>query len=480
VQWRLVKLISAVTWRSVESDDTAPAEDGPVLLVANHFGGAADAVVLMDVLPRRPRILADDKIWTVPVAGQMMQWLGAIPVHRGRGGEGSDNADMFAECHEALGQGEMLLIFPEGITRDEPSIGKVRSGAARIALGARSAGVRGLRIVPVGLHYDDKAAFRSSVYVRRGDVIDLDAEVDAALGGGAAPEGEHERVELLTELIDRRLREAAPDFSDWRQARALQLCAEAFLRTLEPTEAVPAGLRNRLAAWLARRADSAELVELGEGYRRGLSHAGVSDTWAAEGGRRLNLHSLWVLLGWLLMLPYALLGIVMCGVPILLTWLVSKLRLAPAVVASILPLAGALLFALTAVVWMVLGYRVDRLTGLTAAPVAFGVSFAALMLVSERAHLWLTGLHNRVFGLRHHGHRLSEQRNRMVAAVCDEVLGALGQQDPTKPSPSSSSSPSSSPSPPVSSPPVSLQSSVSARLLEPEPKRPEPGGGGAP
>jgi 1-acyl-sn-glycerol-3-phosphate acyltransferase len=440
VQWRLVKLISAVTWRNVESDDTDRATEGPVLLVANHFGGAADAVVLMDVLPRRPRILADDKIWTIPVARQIMQWLGAIPVHRGRGHEGSDNTDMFAECHRTLGEGEMLLIFPEGITRDEPSIGEVRSGAARIALGAREAGVRGLRIVPVGLHYDDKAAFRSSVYVRQGEVIDLDAEVDhvlAAAPAAGAPSGdgasgmEHEHVEQLTELIEDRLREAAPDFSDWQQARALQLCAEAFLRTLAPTLAVPAGLRNRLAAWLARRADAPELVELGEGYRRGLSHAGLSDTWAAEGARRVNLHSLWVLLGWLLMLPYALLGIVMCGVPIVLTWLVSKLRLAPAVVASILPLAGALIFAVSAVVWMVLGFRIDRVNGLVAAPVAFAVSFTALMLVSERAHLWLTGLHNRVFSLRHHGHRLSDQRRQLVETVGAEVIEALGGRAPS-------------------------------------------------
>jgi 1-acyl-sn-glycerol-3-phosphate acyltransferase len=443
VQWRLVKLISAVTWRNVESDDADATEEGPVLLVANHFGGAADAVVLMDVLPRRPRILADDKIWTIPVARQVMQWLGAIPVHRGRGHEGADNTDMFAECHAALGEGEMLLIFPEGITREEPSIGQVRSGAARIALGARQAGVRGLRIVPVGLHYDDKAAFRSSVYVRRGDVIDLDAEVHAAMAAGSdadtdgdassadAPASQHERVEQLTELIEGRLREAAPDFADWREARALQLCAEAFLRTLEPTSAVPAGLRNRLAAWLARRTDASELVELGEGYRRALSHAGLSDTWAAEGGRRLNLHSLWVLLGWLLMLPYALLGILMCGVPILLTWLVSKLRLAPAVVASILPLAGALIFAVSAVVWMVLGFGIDRVNGLVAAPVAFAVSFTALMLVSERAHLWLTGLHNRVFTLSHHGHRLSDQRRELVEAVGADVVEALGGTPPS-------------------------------------------------
>ena len=425
VQWRLVKLISGVTWRAVESDDTAATESGPVLLVANHFGGAADAVVLMDVLPRRPRILADDQIWTVLVARQMMEWLGAIPVHRGHGHEGSDNTDMFSECHTALAEGDMLLIFPEGITRDEPSIGKVRTGAARIAIGAHDAGVRGLRIVPVGIHYDDKAAFRSSVYVHTGQVIDVDREVQEALAEPGETDEEHVEVDALTDLIERRLREAAPDFSDWRQARSLQLASEAFLRTLQPDSPVPAGLRNRLASWLAHRDDSAGLADLAGGYRKALAHSGLADGWAAEGGRRVNLHSLWVLFAWLVMLPYAALGAVLCGAPMVLTWLLSKLRLAPAMMATVLPLAGAILFGITWIVWLVFGYQQGEMAGLLAAGVVFPVSFMALMLVTERAHLWLTGLHNRVFSVGHHGHRLAAQRRELVDAVAGEVLADL-------------------------------------------------------
>ena len=84
-QARIVAAIARLTWREVDSNDISPTAQGPVLLVANHFGGAADAIVLMSVLPRRPRILADDSIWRFPVARQVMEWLGAVPVHRGRG-----------------------------------------------------------------------------------------------------------------------------------------------------------------------------------------------------------------------------------------------------------------------------------------------------------------------------------------------------------------------------------------------------------
>jgi len=109
VQLRLVDAIRALTWREVEAGDLSATESGPVLLVSNHFGGAADAIVLMSVLPRRPRILADDTIWRYPVARQAMEWLGAIPVHRGRSrtGEeahgGTDNTDMFASSHRGSG-----------------------------------------------------------------------------------------------------------------------------------------------------------------------------------------------------------------------------------------------------------------------------------------------------------------------------------------------------------------------------------------
>ena len=328
LQLRLVDAIRALTWREVAAGDLAPTESGPVLLVSNHFGGAADAIVLMSVLPRRPRILADDTIWRYPVARQVMEWLGAIPVHRGRsrtGGEahsGADNTDMFASSHEALAEGESVLIFPEGITREEPSIGEVKSGAARIALGALTAGVEGLRIVPVGIHYDDKAAFRSSVYVRRGEPIDLDALVaEAGLDPSADPEilTDRQSVEELTRMIEDRLRASAPNYDDWRQARSLQSASEAFLRALAPDRSVPIGLRDRLASWLAAHDESDQVEDAATRYRSELERNGLDDAWAVEGEGGLRWRNVAKVLTWVLMLPYRLLGLVAQSEPVALT-----------------------------------------------------------------------------------------------------------------------------------------------------------------
>jgi 1-acyl-sn-glycerol-3-phosphate acyltransferase len=464
---RLVDAVAWITWREVAIDDLAATDEGPVLLVANHFGGLSDAIVLMSVLPRRPRILADDAIWKVPVARQVMEWVGAIPVHRGHSGT-TDNADMFAAAHDALADGELVLIFPEGITREEPSIGRVRSGAARIAIGAQDAGVSGIRIVPAGIHYDDKAAFRSVVYVREGQPIDLDRELAALpaaappppaapdVADPAVPDGaeltsaaevespvanadadadatEREEVERLTGLIAERLRDSAPDYDDWREARALQMAAEVFLRTLEPDEPVPVGLRDRLGAWLAERPGVQQIEDAGDAYRTALSQVGATDAWAVHGSAKLNRRRLLTTITWFLMVPYALMGLIAWSVPSVLTWLVSRTRLAPAVMATVLPIVALVLFAITTGVWMWVGWRWDESSGLVTAVIVLPITFAALALVIERGLLWLRWLRNRVVTLGGRGRRLGDLRAEVVRAVADQVAAELERS--TSPAP---------------------------------------------
>ncbi len=174
---KLVSCLARAAYRDVEyyAPESVPP-DAPQLTVSNHFGGFADGLILLHVLPRRPGIVARDVIWKVPVAGRLMSWFGGIPVHKPEDRDSpTSNDEMFRSCYEALRGGGHILIFPEGVTRDEPSIAPVKTGAARISLGARETGVGGLRILPVGIHYEDKAALRSRVFVNAGRPLDLDA-----------------------------------------------------------------------------------------------------------------------------------------------------------------------------------------------------------------------------------------------------------------------------------------------------------------
>ena len=59
-----------------------------------------------------------------------MNWVGGIPVHKPEDrGDASDNDRMFASCYRAHDEGGDILIFPEGVMRNEPSIARVKTGA---------------------------------------------------------------------------------------------------------------------------------------------------------------------------------------------------------------------------------------------------------------------------------------------------------------------------------------------------------------
>ena len=154
---RILKNIAGLAvrliYRSVEvrqrDGETAA---GPQLSVSNHFGGFADALIQAYALDRVPRFIARDVIWRYPVAKQGMGLVRAIPTHKPEDKGPAGNDQMFGSTYEALGEGDLVMIFPEGITVDDPSIARVKTGAARIALGARASGVKGIQIIPSGIH----------------------------------------------------------------------------------------------------------------------------------------------------------------------------------------------------------------------------------------------------------------------------------------------------------------------------------------
>jgi hypothetical protein len=108
----------------------------------------------------------------------------------------------------------VVLVFPEGISHDAPAIAPLRTGAARMALMAHDAGVEALRVVAVGLTYEEKERPRSRVLVRIGEPLDVGRWLGAN-GSDAA---------TLTAEIDARLRLVTLNFATAERARrAVQL-----------------------------------------------------------------------------------------------------------------------------------------------------------------------------------------------------------------------------------------------------------------
>jgi hypothetical protein len=317
-----------------------------------------------------------------------------IPVHKAAdGGARASNDEMFASAYRALGDRDLVLIFPEGVTQDVPHMAEVRTGAARIVLGAQASGVQGIHILPMGVHYEDKAGFRSRALVNVGPPIDLDEWVRerAPVVGGA---DDRDAVRDLTALVNDRLRHVAPDFPDWEQAHALETVAEVLLTDVDPSPSPPMqyGDRELLAARLNRVAEPqrGDLVTSGAQYRAALQAAGTSDgaiaTAATPPPRSwgwLRDMLLVVLLG-----PFALFGLMAAAMPLLLVVIASRLRIAPAVRATVVPGLALLLFLGE---WILFAFQSGE-EGITlglAALVLFPFFVASLLLVVERvALLW--------------------------------------------------------------------------------------------
>jgi 1-acyl-sn-glycerol-3-phosphate acyltransferase len=148
----------------------------PVIFVLNHPNALVDPVFLFCLAPRRVSFLAKSPLFRMPVLGYFIRALDSLPVYR-RKDEGEDitrNEETFVAARKLLASGGTIGICPEGVSHNEKRLLPIKTGAARIALGAVSTGeVTNLKIVPAGLYYTSKTQFRSSVLLYFGAPIDV-------------------------------------------------------------------------------------------------------------------------------------------------------------------------------------------------------------------------------------------------------------------------------------------------------------------
>src|SRR6266513_269263 len=146
----------------------------PVIFVLNHPNALVDPAFLLCLAPRRVSFLAKAPLFGTPMLSFFVRALDSLPVYR-RQDEGEDvsrNREMFVAARKLLAKGGTIGICPEGVSHDEPRLRPIKTGAARIALGAVSTGeVAELKIVPAGLYYTSKTKFRSAVLLYFGNPI---------------------------------------------------------------------------------------------------------------------------------------------------------------------------------------------------------------------------------------------------------------------------------------------------------------------
>ena len=105
-------------------------QQGPAIIAANH-NSHLDTLVLMSLYPLtklhkiRPVAAADYFLRNPVVAWICLHLIGIIPFNRS--GQGNKNS-LFADCHAALDNGDILILFPEGSRGDPEKLSRIKKG----------------------------------------------------------------------------------------------------------------------------------------------------------------------------------------------------------------------------------------------------------------------------------------------------------------------------------------------------------------
>ncbi len=219
-------------------------KDGAIIFVLNHPNGLVDPGLVFVSLARRVSFLAKSTLFDIPVAGFLLRAFEILPVFRrvDATGDMSKNLQTFQNCYDLLAQGRCIAIFPEGISHNETKLQPLKTGAARIALGALgvpnskfqisdsvenlTAADFPLKIAAVGLFYTSKTAFRSEALIRYGEIFEVEP---VALDENNEPP--REAVYALNAKIENVLREATLNLETERELDAV-LKAEALFSSV--------------------------------------------------------------------------------------------------------------------------------------------------------------------------------------------------------------------------------------------------------
>jgi 1-acyl-sn-glycerol-3-phosphate acyltransferase len=208
---------------AVQGIDRVPP-DGPLLILANHPNALIDPLLVGTTVDRRVLLTAKATLFEHPALGRLLRAVGVVPLRRAKD-EHRDgvvvaptserNAYAFQRVTAALRERQVVLVFPEGISHDDPTLAPLKSGAARMALQAQSEGVADVRLLPMGLVFEEKERPDSRVLVRVGEALDLDRWL-AERGAVDAHE--------LTAVLEARLRAVTLNFATAERAgRAVRL-----------------------------------------------------------------------------------------------------------------------------------------------------------------------------------------------------------------------------------------------------------------
>ena len=122
-------LVFIIIGLNIRGKNNLPSK-GPAVIVANH-NSHLDTMVLMSLYPLsklhkiRPVAAADYFLSNRFLAWFSLTCVGIIPLERK---SGADKSDLFNPCHQALDNGDIVILFPEGTRGNPEEISEIKKG----------------------------------------------------------------------------------------------------------------------------------------------------------------------------------------------------------------------------------------------------------------------------------------------------------------------------------------------------------------
>ncbi|MGZ8629608.1 MAG: lysophospholipid acyltransferase family protein [Actinomycetota bacterium] len=178
---------------------------GPGIVACNHVSYLDPLTNASAVMKagRRPRFLAKDELFHIPVVGWAFKGAKQIPVVRGTG----DATTALRAAERAIAAGEVVVIYPEGTVTERPDHLPMqgKTGVVRLSLST------GVPITPL-VSWGSQAVWQKSgkgslkygrpVWLRAGSPIDLVSRRDEAADAEALRAMAADLMAVLTAMVE--------------------------------------------------------------------------------------------------------------------------------------------------------------------------------------------------------------------------------------------------------------------------------------
>ncbi|KAF9514457.1 hypothetical protein BS47DRAFT_1372291 [Hydnum rufescens UP504] len=250
----LFKFVLKVFYSSIviENENFIPGNGRPTIICANHGNSLTDALMLItSVSSKKRNYLRMTAKATLFGKRTFSSWLienvGSVPIKRRQDNpEDSDNTIAMNSLTQALEEGDVICLFPEGMSKFQSKLSPLKSGVARIASDVLTRNAANpdfeLTLLTCSITYVHPQRFRSDVLVTFHPPLHLRPSTHPSLvRDSPTSPPPFDSIQSLTRLIQTQISSGTIDAPSWEIVRISKTAARMYS---------PLGTRMSLGDWI--------------------------------------------------------------------------------------------------------------------------------------------------------------------------------------------------------------------------------------